>query len=129
MARKVQSQSGRSDGSFKSFLGLLANAIFWLMMAVVLPLQAIVRAIPELAPYAPWAPVLFYLLALWSFIRAVRMLQRLAAGRARTLFLPKAPGGAQRQGPASGKQVASTKPVKPKNGLPVTRTPTVQRMR
>lgn len=122
MARNVQSQSGRSETG-KTFLGLLANAIFWLFLAVWLPLQAFVRAVPELAPYAPWAPILFYLLALWSFIRALRMLQRLAAGRARTLFLPKAANSTQKQGSST------TKPPKTKTSLPVTRTPTVQRMR
>jgi hypothetical protein len=122
MARNVQSQSGR-PGTGRTFLGLLINAIFWLVMATVLPVQAIARAIPEAASLIQWAPMLFYLLALWSFIRAVRTLQRLAGGRARTLFRPQASGGAQKQGPAGVKQ------VKTKTGLPVTRTPTVQRMR
>jgi len=123
MARKIQSQSGRPEASMKTFIGLLANAIFWLVMAIVLPIRAILDTFPELAPYASWAPILFYALALLGFVRAVHSLQRLAADRKPPAIRPKTAGLAQPQHPTGAK------PVKRQSGLPVTRAPTVQRMR
>ena len=55
MARKIQLQSNRPKGA-KSFAGLLGNAIFWLVVAIVLPVRAITDLFPEFAPYAPFAP-------------------------------------------------------------------------
>ncbi|HET6161507.1 MAG TPA: hypothetical protein VFE34_24405 [Dongiaceae bacterium] len=128
MARKIQSQSGRSGAGIKTFVGLLANAIFWLVMAVVLPIRAFVEMIPELGPYAHWAPIIFYALALLSFVRAVRSLQRMAAGRPTPSIGPKAAGSSQAQRPAHAKP-APFKSSGSTSGLPITRTPTIQRMR
>jgi hypothetical protein len=122
MAREIQSQSGRPQGA-RTFLGLLANAIFWLVVAIAVPVQGFLEEIPDLAPYAHWAPILFYALAFLSFIRAVRSLQRLATSRMSLSRRPKAAGAAQAERPASTRRARSG------SGLPVTRTPTVQRMR
>jgi hypothetical protein len=121
MARQIQSQSARSQGA-KTFVGLLANAIFWLVLAIVVPVESFLGTIPEMAPYAHWGPILFYALAFISFVRAVRSLQRLAAGR--TL-----PAARPRPLAARSHQAADRKPAKSSSGLPVSRTPTVQRMR
>uniref|UniRef100_UPI0013C4BFB2 hypothetical protein n=1 Tax=Dongia deserti TaxID=2268030 RepID=UPI0013C4BFB2 len=90
MARSIQSQSGRPQAGVGAVLGLLANAIFWLVAAMVLPIRAIVDAFPEIAPYSLWAPILLYALAFWSFIRAARVLQRLAATRTAPAARPRA---------------------------------------
>jgi hypothetical protein len=117
MARNIQSQpgqsqSGRSEAGIKSFVGLLANAIFWLVMAA-------------LAPYAPWAPLVFYGLAVLSFVRAVRSLQRTAAGRRFASAKGRPSGGSTR--PADQRGVKATIAD---HGLPtIDRRPTVQRMR
>lgn len=121
MARNVQSQSSRSPAG--SFLGLLANALFWLVVAIVVPIEAIAGAFPELAPYAHWAPVLFYALAFWSFIRAVRALKHLAASRVAQLAQARATATAQAERPGQGRK------SKTDTAPPVHRTPTVQRMR
>ena len=71
MAREIQAQSNRQQGG-KAVLGLLANAVFWFVVAIAVPVEAFLRPIPEIAPYAHWAPFVFYGLALWSFIRAIR---------------------------------------------------------
>ena len=125
MVRKIQSQSGGSEASIKAFVGLLANAIFWLVMALVLPIKTIVGAFPELVAFAPWAPILFYGLALVSFVRAVRTLQRMAASRATASALGRPSGGS-----ASPADLRGVKATPSRHGLPViTRKPTVQRMR
>jgi hypothetical protein len=125
MARNIQSQSGRSDAGIKSFVGLLANAIFWLVMAIVLPIRAFVDMVPALAPYAPWAPLVFYGLAVLSFVRAVRSLQRTAAGRRFASAKGRPSGGSTR--PADQRGVKATIAD---HGLPtIDRRPTVQRMR
>jgi uncharacterized membrane protein len=128
MARKIQSQSGRSGSGIKTFVGLLANAIFWLVMAFVLPVKAFLDQFPELVPFAPWAPMIFYGLALLGFIRAVRSLQRIAASRQRSA--PSALGRPS-GGSASPAGLRGAKPVAaPSHGLPaIVRKPTVQRMR
>lgn len=122
MARKIQSQSARSQASPGAILGLLANGIFWLAIAILLPIRAIVDVVPGLAPYAQWGPVPFYALAFWSFIRAVRVLQRFAGNRT-----PAARATAS-TGIQAGR-LAEARKGKTEMGAPVNRTPTVQRMR
>lgn len=125
MARKIQSQSGGAQASLKSFLGLLANAIFWLVMALLLPIQAFLDMIPELAPYAPWAPPLFYALAFWSFVRAVRSLQQLATRGSSASAKGRPAGGASSPAGRRGAKATTAD-----HGLPaIDRQPTVQRMR
>jgi hypothetical protein len=119
MARQIQSQSNRPLGG-KAVLGQLANAVFWIVVAVAVPVEEFLRPIPEVAPYAHWAPFALYALALWSFLRAIRTLQRLAASRMWTPRIRVA--GAAPSQPAGGKR-AKAKPVA------VTQPPTVQRMR
>jgi hypothetical protein len=119
MARKIQSQPDQPQAGIQAFLRLLANAIFWLVVAIVIPVRAIAEAFPELASYSHWAPKLFYALAFLNFIRAARVLPRLAAGRVSAVMGRGAP--AQHAGQAG--KIATPK------GPPVTRTPTVQRMR
>ncbi len=82
MAREIQSQSNRTQGG-KAVVAQLGNAVFWVVVAIAVPVEEFLRPIPEVAPYAHWAPILFYVLAAWSFLRAIRTLQRLPpAGRA-----------------------------------------------
>lgn len=121
MAREIQSQSNRPQGG-KAVAGLLANAAFWLAIAIFLPVEAFLREIPEAAPYAHWAPFVFYGLALLSFIRAIRNLQRLAASR---MWTPRIRGA----GPSAPSHPAGGKRAKPGPAVAVTRPPTVQRMR
>jgi hypothetical protein len=124
MVRKIQSLSGGAQASLKTFLGLLANAIFWLVMAAMVPVQAFLERIPELAPYAPWAPPLLYALAFWSFVRAVRSLQQLAT-RGRVSAKGRPSGGS-----ASPAGRRGAKATTADHGLPaIDRQPTVQRMR
>lgn len=124
MARKIQPQSSRSQASVRSFVGLLANAIFWLIMAIVLPIKAIADVFPALVPFAPWAPIIFYGLALVSFVRSARILQGLANSRTRSSFQQKTAA------PTPSTRPANTKPAVSNVGLPVAdRKPTVQRMR
>lgn len=119
MARKIQSQPDQSQAGIQAFLRMLASAIFWLVAASVIPIRAIADAFPELAAYSQWAPILLYALAFWSFARALRVLQRLAAGRASSVLGRGLP--AQR--------AAHTRKGTSGMGPSVTRTPTVQRMR
>jgi hypothetical protein len=119
MARRIQSQPDQSPAGIQAFLRMLASAIFWLVAAIVIPVRAIADAFPELAAYSHWAPILFYALAFWSFARALRVLQRLAAGRASAVI-----GRA-----ATAQRAAHSRKGTISSGLPVTRTPTVQRMR
>jgi hypothetical protein len=121
MAREVQAQSNRPQGG-KAVLGLLANAVFWFIVAIAVPVEEFLRQIPETAPYAHWAPYVFYGLALWSFIRAIRGLQRLAASRMWTPRIRTA--GASASSQPTGNKRARTAPT-----VAVTRPPTVQRMR
>ncbi len=120
MAREIQSQSNRPPGG-KAVLGLLANAIFWFIVAVAVPVENFLRQIPEAAPFAHWAPFVFYGLALWSFIRAMRTLQRLGASR---MWTPRI----RAAGPSTPAQPAGSKRAKT-GPIAVTRPPTVQRMR
>jgi hypothetical protein len=126
MAREIQSQSSRSQGA-RGFLAPLANAVFWLVLAIALPIDSFLRTIPELAALAPFGPILFYALAFFSFVRALRNLQRLAAGRpwAPRLGL-SGPGQAQR---SAGNPRTPGKRARPGLAATVTRAPTVQRMR
>lgn len=121
MAREVQAQSNRTDGG-KAVFGLLGNAVFWLIVALAVPVEEFLRGIPEIAPYAPYAPALFYALALWSFVRAIRGLQRLAAGRMSAPRI-RVSGGSARPQPAGGKR------AKAAPAAAIIRPPTVQRMR
>jgi hypothetical protein len=125
MARKIQLQSNRPKGA-KSFAGLLGNAIFWLIVAIVLPVRAITDLFPEFAPYAPFAPLLFYGLALLSFVRSLLSLRGALGGR----FAVNADRlAATRAGQGPGARQQPGGPRVQKSGLPVNRTPTVQRMR
>jgi hypothetical protein len=121
MAREIQSQSNRSHGG-KAVLRQLGNAIFWLVVAIAVPVEEFLRPIPDVAPYAHWAPILFYALAFWSFIRAIRSLQRVAASR---LWTPRirVAGGSPPAQAAGGKRARTG------SGVAMTRPPTVQRMR
>lgn len=121
MQREVQSQSNRGQGG-KAVFGLLVNAVFWLIVAIAVPVGEFLRAIPDIAPYAPFAPVLFYGLALWSFVRAIRGLQRLAAGG---MSAPRfrVSGAAAHSQPTGGKR------TKAAPAAAMIRPPTVQRMR
>jgi hypothetical protein len=121
MAREIQSQSNRPLGG-KAVLGLLANAVFWFIVAIAVPVEEFLREIPEIARYAHWAPFVFYGLALWSFIRAIRALQRLAASRMWTPRIGVA-------GALASSQPAGSKRAKTSSAVAVTRPPTVQRMR
>lgn len=123
VARQIQSQPVRAQAGIGAFLGLLANAAFWAVIAIVVPVRPLVEALPEIAPFARWAPLLFYALAFWSLIRAVRILQGLAARRTAPLARAMAPGAAQ-----AGRQPQARKP-RTNMGLPVNRIPTVRRMR
>ncbi len=124
MARRIQSQPDQSQAGIQAFLRMLASAIFWLVAAIVVPVRAIADALPEFAAYSHWAPILFYALAFWSFARALRVLQRLAAGRASAVMSRAVMGcGAPAQRAAQATKGATSM------GLPVSRTPTVQRMR
>lgn len=121
MAREVQAQSNRIEGG-KAVFALLGNAVFWLVVALAVPVEEFLRGIPDIAPYAHLAPVLFYALALWSFVRAIRGLQRLAAGRVSAPRI-RVSGGPARPQPAGGKRPKAT------SATPIVRPPTVQRMR
>lgn len=121
MAREIQAQSNRQQGG-KAVLSPLANAVFWFVIAIAVPVEAFLRPIPEIAPYAHWAPFVFYGLALWSFIRAIRGLQRLAASRMWTPRIRVAGGSAPSQ--VAGSKLARTGPA-----VTATRVPTVRRMR
>jgi hypothetical protein len=121
MAREIQSQTNRTQGG-KAVVAQLGNAVFWVIVAIAVPVEEFLRPIPEVAPYAHWAPILFYLLAAWSFLRAIRTLQRLAASRMWTPRLRVAGASSPAQ-PAGGKR-AKTGPA-----VAVTRPPPVQRMR
>ena len=118
MSRKIQSQAGRQPAGAKTVAGLFANALFWLVLAIVLPVRHFLEAFPELVPFAPFAPLVLYALALLSFVRGLLGLRqalphRLAIG-------PQAPAAGARPGRA---------PAAGKSGLPTNRIPTVQRMR
>jgi hypothetical protein len=121
MARNVRPPSSRSSSG--SFPGLLANALFWFLIAVLAPVEAIARTFPELASYAHWAPVLCYVLAFWSFIRALRVLKDLAASRTAALARARLGDAVQAERSVPGRKSKSDAPP------PVRRTPTVQRMR
>lgn len=122
MAREIQAQTNRTQGG-KAVLSQLANAVFWVIVAIAVPVEEFLRPIPEIAPYAHWAPILFYALAAWSFVRAIRSLQRLAASRMWTPRIRVA-GASPPARPAAGSKRAKTGPA-----VAATRPPTVQRLR
>ena len=123
MAREIQSQSNRTQGG-KSVVAQLGNAIFWVIVAIAVPVEEFLRPIPEIAPYAHLAPILFYVVAAWSFLRAIRTLQRLAASRMWTPRIRVAGGSASSPARHAGGKRAMNGPA-----VVVTRPPTVQRMR
>jgi hypothetical protein len=136
MARRIQSQSDGPQASIGAFLKLLTGGVGWLFMATFVPIQALLDDFPALAPYAHWAPILFYILAFWTFSRAVLTLQRVARGRTSPGLRGRKAGartGARtgaRDGALGGdKPSADARRAKSSSGLPVVRTPTVQRMR
>lgn len=126
MARKIQQRSNGATGA-KGFAALLGNALFWLAIAIFLPVSLIARSIPGLTEYAEFAPFLFYGLAFISFARAVRSLQRSATTRQKPASAQGRPSG----GSASPAGLRGQKAVPAaSHGLPtITRKPTVQRMR
>src|SRR5262245_627882 len=103
MAREIQAQSNRPQGG-KAVFAQLGNAVFWVIVAIAVPAEEFLRGIPEVAPYAHWAPFVFYGLALWSFLRAIRGLQRLAAGRMATPRLRVTGASAPARPPTAGKR-------------------------
>jgi len=124
MAREIQSQSNQPPGG-KGVLGQLANALFWVVVAIAVPVEEFLTPFPEFAPYAHWVPILFYVLALWRFLRAIRTLQRVAAS---CMWNPRiqvsGASGASGASRPVGNRRAKTGPA-----AVVTRPPTVQRMR
>ncbi|MGH6890689.1 MAG: hypothetical protein ACREEP_00360 [Dongiaceae bacterium] len=135
MARNIQSGGG-SEANLKTFVGLLANAIFWIVVAVVFPVRLIPELVLALAPYAQWAPAIFYALAIWSFVRSVRSLQRLATGRRGSA----SGDGRRRPAPAEDRLLSGgsarlaaqggAKSAASDRGLPpIHRKPTVRRVR
>ncbi|MEZ5833009.1 MAG: hypothetical protein R3D05_17690 [Dongiaceae bacterium] len=116
-------RSGRSPTGGKSLVGLLGNALFWLILAIAIPIAQLQDEFPQFAEYLAWVPYLFYALALISFVRAIRGLSGLFAQR--TGRQPQQKSGSKTP-LAKGKRAM---PAASKSGLPVTRTPTVQRMR
>jgi hypothetical protein len=121
MAREIQSQSNRPQGG-KAVIAQLANAVFWVIVAIAVPVEEFLRPFPEAAPYAHFAPVLFYVLAAWSFLRAIRALQLLAASR---MWTPRI----RTAGATPPTQTAGGRRAKGDATVAVTRPPTVQRMR
>ena len=125
MVRKIQLLTGGAQAGLKSFLRLLANAIFWLVMAALVPIQAFLDMIPEIAPYAHWVPLLFYGLAIVSFVRAIRILQQMTAGQRSVSAKGRPSGGASSPTGRRGAKATTAD-----RGMPaITREPTVQRMR
>ena len=59
MAREIQAQSNRTQGGGKAVVAQLGNAIFWVIVAIAVPVEEFLRPIPEVAPYAHLAPILF----------------------------------------------------------------------
>jgi hypothetical protein len=121
MAREIQSQSNRTQGG-KAVIAQLGNAIFWIVVAMAVPVEEFLRPIPEIAPYAHWAPILFYVLAAWSFLRAIRTLQRVAGSR---MWTPRI----RVSGSSASPQSAGNRRAKAGPAAVVVRSPTVQRMR
>lgn len=120
MGRDIQPQANRARGvGVKAFLGLLATAIFWLVVAIAFPARIVPQLIPELAESVQWLPIVFYGLAFWHFIRAVRSLRGL--GTPRRSVAPVRTESAK----AEGAKKAGAGSAMP----PATRQPTVQRMR
>ncbi len=131
MARQIQSQTGQPA---RTLAGSLGNALFWLVVAFVVPVEGIGEAFPELAPYARWAPVLCYALAFLNFSRALRALpalQRPAASRAAPAPQVKAAGvkAARVKTDRRAEQSVQNRKAKAEAAPAVQRTPTVQRMR
>jgi hypothetical protein len=131
MARNIQSQSGQPQSDGATFLRLLVGAVGWVVAATLVPFPAIMDDFPALAPYADWAPILFYVLAFWTFTRALTVLQRIAKGRTTGGIRGRKAGSRASSGalPSGDKPAAEARRAKSSSGLPVNHTPTVQRMR
>ena len=99
MAREIQSQSNRTQGG-KAVVAQLGNAVFWVIVAIAVPVEEFLRPIPEIAPYAHLAPILLYVLAAWSFLRAIRTLQHVAATRMWNPHPARAPAHLARRAPS-----------------------------
>jgi len=88
---------------------------------------------PGFTEYADFAPFLFYGLALFNFVRALRSLKGAAAGKLQAALQQKIAAAQQPPGRPAAKSTSNRtqapKPAASKSGLPITRTPTVQRMR
>lgn len=119
MARNIQAISGRGRGQLGAFLRALGSAALWIGVALVFPFRAIPELLPALAPYAPWIPYAFYLLALWSVVAAARSLGRLVNSWLPQQAARQGPGRQSRGKPAAGNRAAA----------PIAHRPTVQRMR
>ena len=125
MARDIQPEANRlRTDSMKTVVGHLGTAIFWLVVAIVFPAQIVPQLIPQLAESVDWLPVVFYALAIWSFIRFARGLRGLSGGVRRSInaLAHKEPA---RKDPArknGGSRTAEATAV-------ADRRPTVQRMR
>jgi hypothetical protein len=117
MARDIQPQANEARGAeVKAFVGLIATAIFWLVVAIVFPVRIVPQLVPELAMGVDWLPIMFYGLAAWNFIRALRSLRGLTGSVRRRV-----------NGPA---RAASARNADSSRAMPAaTRVPTVQRMR
>src|SRR5262245_66549419 len=97
MARKIQQRSNGAPVG-KGFALLLGNAIFWLAIAIFLPVSLIARSVPGLTEYADFAPFLFYVLALVNFVRAFRSLKGATAGKLQAALQQKIAAAQQQTG-------------------------------
>lgn len=133
MTRTIQSGGG-PRASAKTFVGHLASALFWIVVAVIFPVRLTPELVPGLAPFAQWAPAVFYALAIWSFIRSARSLQALAAGRRRSASADdrrrSASGDGRPRARGSARPARQDGARTADRGMPaIDRKPTVQRMR
>jgi len=117
MARRIQTQTGPSKGG-PSITGLVARAMFWIALAVVLHISLIPKLPRDVIGYAYWAPHAFTVLGLLNIARAVRRLLEEARNRRRPLQILQ--NAASRQVPIAAKSANG-------GGLSVNRVPTVQR--
>lgn len=117
MARTIQPEANRlRHGGLKTIVGHLGTAIFWLIVAILFPVEVVARLVPQLADRADWLPLVFYGLAIWNFIRFARGVRGLTGSVRRSVT-----------GPA-GRESAPRAPSS--SNLPaIDRRPTVQRMR
>lgn len=140
MASKILPNTGNAPTPFKAAGSAFSAFIFWLVVAIVFPYDVLI-------PYWPgavgWAPVVLYLLAFFSLLRAglhVRRAVRLkrpnpgtgGGGRMTQAKRPAAKAGtaAQTADRASRAEARAAKDDIRHAALPqIRRPPTVQRMR